>query len=678
MSYQSLARKYRPQRFQDMVGQDAVTTALANAIRLHRAPQGVVFSGVRGVGKTTAARLYAKALNCELSSTSADPCNQCDSCLAVNQGIHEDVLEIDGASNTGVEDIRALQETLEYVPQRSPYKVYIIDEVHMLSQSAFNALLKTLEEPPEHVIFVFATTELGKVPETVLSRCQVFHLKHLTAAITANRIKEILDAESISYDEHALITIAKEGKGSMRDALTFLDQVIALGDGEVQAEIVNNLINAASSQTFVEFLQGCVQRDQSSLLGTIEAWDKKGISFASAIEDVAKLSRHAFVLKELGRNAIDMALLGLAPSEQEQLEILVQEAKPLDLNRIFRVLVRCRKDLDGSELDRFIVENNVLEWCLDPGLPDVEELKRFFSGNSMTEQGGSKPQKEASAPAIRTERSSSGAKLTDLWKANIKEHSGSKVANAAPQQQDTRPDIQPSCDSQQQDARPDIQPSRVSQQQDVRPPDIQSSVAKPEKAQESAKELQKKPFAPTVPKDNLEEDKPQQDQPAAHSQIQSVRTSGNVPAVAPASDHASRPQVLPASWREVVETWKQVKPLQGRMLEETIPLSFNAKLIRVAVDPKSMGGGKLLHVDNKKKVCDGLAEMFGFKGQLVVEATDASSDLDDDVTVQESLLDTRKKEEEEQRKKQRLELEHHPITVEALHVFDGTIESVEL
>ena len=186
-SYIPLARKYRPATFSELAGQDATATALANAIRLGREPHAVIFSGVRGIGKTTSARLYAKALNCD-TALSPEPCNHCESCLAITAGNHEDVMEIDGASNTSVDDVRALRETVSYVPQRSRFKVYIIDEVHMLSQSAFNALLKTLEEPPAHVVFIFATTELQKIPQTIMSRCQLFHLQRMGLNTIRERI----------------------------------------------------------------------------------------------------------------------------------------------------------------------------------------------------------------------------------------------------------------------------------------------------------------------------------------------------------------------------------------------------------------------------------------------------------------------------------------------------------
>ena len=383
MSYQSIATKYRPKTFQDMVGQDSVTIALGNAIKLGREPHGVVFSGVRGVGKTTTARLYAKALNCSTGPTD-QPCNECESCQLINEGRHEDVLEIDGASNTGVDDIRQLQETINYSPQRSKFKVYIIDEVHMLSQSAFNALLKTLEEPPSHVVFVFATTELHKVPDTIQSRCQVYHLQKLTVPTIVDRIKVILNLESISYEEKALYIVAREGHGSMRDALTFLDQAITMGDGGVTVNSLSELIKNVSSIPYMEFLEGMLQKDPRRLVTLLQGWDSQGIQFYEGLEEVLKFCRHCFVVKDLGSDALDMAYLGLDSAELEKLVEISSLGEDFDLNRIFRTIDKCRRELDGSGVDRYIIENFVFEWCFDPGLPNVEELLSGTLASSST------------------------------------------------------------------------------------------------------------------------------------------------------------------------------------------------------------------------------------------------------------------------------------------------------
>jgi len=382
--YLPLARKYRPAKFSDMVGQEPTAQAIANAIRLGRHPHAVIFAGVRGVGKTTTARLYAKSLNCEKGPI-AEPCLVCDSCKAIAVGNHEDVLEIDGASNTGVDDVRALRETVGYVPQRSGFKVYIIDEVHMLSQSAFNALLKTLEEPPPHVVFVFATTELAKIPRTIQSRCQIFQLQKIPTAVIAARVESVLRAENIQFDPRAITIIAREGHGSMRDALTLTDHVVALGNGRVTLDAVREIVAHASSSTWIELLDALVRRDGVRVLELIEALDREGVEFSVASEELARFARHGFVLRDV-QGAVAMqrgespgafgsdSFDGLDDAELEKLRAVAATAAAFDLNRIFRTFMQCRVMMDGSGLDRFVFENHALEWCFDPGLPDLETM----------------------------------------------------------------------------------------------------------------------------------------------------------------------------------------------------------------------------------------------------------------------------------------------------------------
>ncbi len=391
MTYIPLARKYRPSQFTDLIGQEAVVKALSNAIELKREPHAVVFTGTRGVGKTTTARLYAKALNCD-NGPSANPCDSCTSCMSIAECRHEDVLEIDGASHNGVDEVRELQESLAYVPQRSPFRIFIIDEVHMLSSSAFNALLKTLEEPPEHVVFVFATTELNKVPPTILSRCQVFHLPCLSIDLIEQRLGRVLDAEGISYEPTALSLIAEHGRGSMRDALTFLDQVIALGGGSVTEIGLKSLISRVDGAELVGFLTAMLMRDAQVLVAATARWEQSGLSMIQIIETLSRYCRHAMIVKDIGRTGLGTTLFGDDLALVERLALQARDSSPLDLNRIFRLLVRCREELSGSTLDRFIIENNLLEWCFDPGLPTVDEIMQALKS------GGGNPTARPGAP----------------------------------------------------------------------------------------------------------------------------------------------------------------------------------------------------------------------------------------------------------------------------------------
>ena len=384
MSYLPLARKYRPKTFSELVGQESTALALSNAIKIGREPHGLIFSGVRGVGKTTTARIYAKALNCSNGPT-PDPCQQCENCLAIAAGHHEDVLEIDGASNTGVDDVRQLRETIEYVPQRSKFKVYIIDEVHMLSQSAFNALLKTLEEPPAHVVFVFATTELQKLPQTILSRCQTFYLSKILLSGISQQLAAILQAEEVTFEDKALQMIANEAAGSMRDALTLLDQAIALGGGQVTVEGLQKVFSNVSSEPVLQLLQAVVSKNGSSCLQAIAQLDEQGVDYRKLVEQLIKFTRHAMILGELKDNPQDSELLGLDDGEVATLKNLYTEAPTFDLNRIFRSLVKCLSELTGSHLDRYVVENYLFEWCFDPGLPQLDQL---IQGSQVHRQSG--------------------------------------------------------------------------------------------------------------------------------------------------------------------------------------------------------------------------------------------------------------------------------------------------
>jgi DNA polymerase-3 subunit gamma/tau len=286
MSYLVLARKWRPQTFHDMTGQEHVVRTIANAIRADRVAHAYLFAGPRGVGKTTAARLLAKALNC-VNGPTPEPCGRCQACVEIAQGTSVDVAEIDGASNNGVENVREIREAARYLPSRDRHKIYIIDEVHMLSTAAFNALLKTLEEPPGHVKFIFATTEPQKLPETILSRCQRHNFRRVPVADMSKRLKEICDAEGAQLSDRAIALIVRQSDGGMRDALSLLDQVFsACGKSPTDEEVADALgaIDRTLVQTFAEAL---VRRDARTLIAkTAEAYEK-GVDIERLAKDLA-------------------------------------------------------------------------------------------------------------------------------------------------------------------------------------------------------------------------------------------------------------------------------------------------------------------------------------------------------------------------------------------------------
>jgi DNA polymerase-3 subunit gamma/tau len=332
MSYLVLARKWRPQAFEDMTGQEHVVKTLANAIAQNRVAHAYLFSGPRGVGKTTAARLLAKALNCDKGPT-ATPCGECQACREIAQGVSVDVAEIDGASNNGVENVREIRENAKYLPQGSRHKIYIIDEVHMLSQAAFNALLKTLEEPPGHVKFIFATTEPQKLPDTILSRCQRHNFRRIPVARMLERLQAICSSEKVALSEAALLLIVRLSDGGMRDALSMLDQVLsACGTSPTDAEVAEAL-GAIDRAVVLELTEALVKRDVKRLLTHVDALFTQGADLKRLTEEVAHTLRHVLVTKALGE-----APKELAEAEQRQVTALAREAEVAPLTRLFDVV----------------------------------------------------------------------------------------------------------------------------------------------------------------------------------------------------------------------------------------------------------------------------------------------------------------------------------------------------
>ena len=296
MAYQVLARKWRPKTFSDLVGQEHVVKALRNALEKGRLHHAYLLTGTRGVGKTTIARILAKSLNCE-HPKEGEPCGQCQSCRDIDTGRFVDLLEIDAASNTGIDNIREVLENAQYAPTAGKYKVYIIDEVHMLSKSAFNAMLKTLEEPPEHVKFILATTDPHKVPVTVLSRCLQFVLRNMTAQQVADHLAHVLDSEQIPYETPALALLGRAAAGSMRDALSLLDQAIAMGSGKVAEQDVRQMIGAVDKRYLYELLQSIAGQNGAALMNQAREMAERAVGFDNALSELALLLQRIALLQ---------------------------------------------------------------------------------------------------------------------------------------------------------------------------------------------------------------------------------------------------------------------------------------------------------------------------------------------------------------------------------------------
>ncbi|MGM7971951.1 DNA polymerase III subunit gamma/tau [Yersinia enterocolitica] len=354
MSYQVLARKWRPKTFADVVGQEHVLTALANGLSLGRIHHAYLFSGTRGVGKTSIARLLAKGLNCETGIT-ATPCGTCANCLEIEQGRFVDLIEIDAASRTKVEDTRELLDNVQYAPARGRFKVYLIDEVHMLSRHSFNALLKTLEEPPAHVKFLLATTDPQKLPVTILSRCLQFHLKVIDVEVIRAQLEKILLAEQISSDARALQLLARAADGSMRDALSLADQAIAMGDGHVTTATVSQMLGTLDDEQPLAIIEALVSADGARVMAQLEQAASRGVDWENLLVETLSLL-HLIAMVQLLPSMLDNHYATIEPRLRE----LARTLPPTDIQLYYQTLLVGRKELAYAPDRRMGVEMTLL------------------------------------------------------------------------------------------------------------------------------------------------------------------------------------------------------------------------------------------------------------------------------------------------------------------------------
>lgn len=411
--YVVLARKYRPQNFDDLVGQDALVQTLTNAIKNNRLHHAYILTGIRGIGKTTTARIIAKALNCTgmdgKGGPTINPCGICENCKAITEGRHIDVMELDAASRTGVDDIREILDGVRYKPTNARYKIYIIDEVHMLSKNAFNALLKTLEEPPSHVKFIFATTEIRKVPITVLSRCQRFDLQRLTIENLMMLFKRILASENIKADDEALHIIAKAADGSARDGLSLLDQAISLGGGTVKADIVKDMIGLADkSQTF-ELFASLIQGEVKDVVIKLQELYKNGANPTTLLQDLINIT-HLLAKTRIIPNFIND--ISITEMEKNFCEKHSNTVSIAILSKIWQMLIKGLSELQIAPVQIDALEMILIRIAYSANLPTPHELLADVKKNSnlnISLPSGARTVTEAPKPVFRAEAGNSAS-----------------------------------------------------------------------------------------------------------------------------------------------------------------------------------------------------------------------------------------------------------------------------
>ena len=394
MPFQVTARKWRPQRFSEVVGQEHITATLSNALASGRIAHCYLFCGPRGVGKTTTARILAKALNCSARGEATDPCGECPSCTAITDGTSMDVLEIDGASNNSVDDVRELREVVRYIPTEGAHKIYIIDEVHMLSRPAFNALLKTLEEPPERVVFVFATTEVQEVPETILSRCQRFNFRRISTSSIAGHLGEITAAEEIEADQEALYLLAHRADGALRDAESLLDQVVSFG-GRVTGEGVREVLGLVDRGVYFEATSAIAEGDGGRLLDLVARVLEEGGDLEEFVGGLVEHASRLLFTKVQG----SAARLEVSEDEARRYEEAAGALAEDDLLRIVQTLMELEAEVRKSLQPRFRTELALVRLAGMGRAVDVGRLLARLSALEAAVAGGGAP---AAAPPRRS------------------------------------------------------------------------------------------------------------------------------------------------------------------------------------------------------------------------------------------------------------------------------------
>ncbi len=397
--YLALARKYRPKTFEELIGQPHITKTLQNAIKMNKLYPALIFSGMKGVGKTSAARILAKAMNCE-SGPAPEPCNKCSICTEINEDKSPDYIEIDGASNNGIEEVRSLREKIKYKPFKNRFRMIVIDEVHMLSNSAWNALLKTIEEPPEHTYFIMATTDFHKIPSTIVSRCQHFEFKRIPIEVISSVLENIVSKEKIEISKYGLYLVSKSADGSLRDSKKILDQAIAISDGKIEDNDVIDILGIIEEEIFIELTSAFLSSDRKKIIDVIDDLTDRGIDIRFFYSEYIKFLRNLMVLK----SDIDIEKLhNLNPENVSKIKMLIKDLKEIELLRYFNAVKDMELTIKNTENPKIILEYLFIKLSYFPSLMSIEELiSNVYSGKVSKNKSDSLKVKnpEVSPPQI--------------------------------------------------------------------------------------------------------------------------------------------------------------------------------------------------------------------------------------------------------------------------------------
>ena len=492
MSYTVLARKYRPQRFSEVIGQEHVTRTLQNAIEQGRTAHGYIFSGHRGIGKTTVARILAAALNCRSKDHPVpEPCGVCESCTEIRAGNSVDVIEIDAATNRGIDEIRELREAARYRPARDRFKIYILDEAHQITDAAFNALLKTLEEPPDHIVFMLATTQPEDIPQTIRSRCQHFSFRAVKFDDIVGQLRDLVTREKIDADDDALALLAEAGDGSMRDALSILDQAIASSTGKVTADSVRNLVGAAPAHILEQVMQAVSESRSEEILRQVDHLISEGHSPTHFARQMVRFLRNAAVTKIAGK---DSALLQISSEERDRVARVADLFSEEDLTRHLQIMLRTHGELGYKQEQRFHLELGLLKMAHAQKLLPIEQLLSDVSAapaSSSVARSSARPSIVGGSPSPEPRRTEPPTSAKSNY---VSPFAADSARKGTPRQEDataTTPSAVPRIMAQASQPEPVIMGATApaaqretavltDRRQESRPPDTAVAVAEPE------------------------------------------------------------------------------------------------------------------------------------------------------------------------------------------------------